>query len=135
MLEGPEIQLWNNAESISDRDSLNAEGTFGVKQNELLKDTYIPKESFEQYLLRMYHYLKIDRSLDVVSYQNNVLLKANLLERIKGRNNLCGMVRHMRDKFAESYWDLGREFSKLFDNCLERSMGKTSPTCESMYKV
>lgn len=135
VLEGPEIQLWNNAESISDRDSLNAEGTFGVKQNELLKDTYIPKESFEQHLLRMYHYLKIDRSLDVVSYQNNVLLKANLLERIKGRNNLCGMVRHMRDKFAESYWDLGREFSKLFDNCLERSMGKTSPTCESMYKV
>ncbi|CAI5023770.1 ATV_HP_G0008390.mRNA.1.CDS.1 [Saccharomyces cerevisiae] len=88
------------------------------------KNNYIPIESFEVYLLRMYRNLYVDSSLDVVSFQNEVWAKASLLQHISNTHFLCGMMQFMRDIFNKSYWDLGREIRKLFDNCLERSLGE-----------
>ncbi|QLG71296.1 hypothetical protein HG535_0B03350 [Zygotorulaspora mrakii] len=135
VLYGSEVTLWNNKQHESVDSISTVDGTIYTKENELLKQTYIPKESFENHLIRMYSFLRIKPSSDVVTYHNSIREKAALLKSIGGRNNLCGMMKHMRNIFAQSYWDLGREFSKLFDNCFERSLGKASPTCINMYKV
>ncbi|CAI4036891.1 hypothetical protein SMKI_16G1880 [Saccharomyces mikatae IFO 1815] len=147
-LHGCEVSIWDNTddpneESLQPSDS-NSPSTIGsssnngatIANNNLKeKNNYIPMESFEVYLLRMYQNLYVDSSLDVVSFQNEIWAKASLLQHISNTHFLCGMMQFMRDTFNKSYWDLGREFGKLFDNCLERSLGKTSPTCHNMFDV
>ncbi|QLL34539.1 hypothetical protein HG536_0G04010 [Torulaspora globosa] len=140
-LYGPEAHVWDNKEPSpalndgSPRDLENSSSPMNL-YNKRAKESYVPKESFEAYLTRMYRLLNVeDSSDDVISYHNNILSKALVLQTIPGTNNLCGMMIFMKQLFENSYWDLGREFSKLFDNCLERSMGKAAPICESMYKV
>ncbi|QLQ82609.1 hypothetical protein HG537_0H03720 [Torulaspora globosa] len=131
-LYGPEAHIWDNNEPSPASDDNSPMNLY----NKRAKENYIPKENFESYLTRMYRLLDVDDSSDdVISYHNNILSKALLLQTIPNTHNLCGMMIFMRQLFQNSYWDLGREFSKLFDNCLERSMGKTAPICETMYKV
>lgn len=147
-LHGCEVSIWDNTEASKDEcfqpDDSNGGNILGntdnngstIANNNLKeKNNYIPIESFEVYLLRMYRNLYVDSSLDVVSFQNEVWAKASLLQHISNTHFLCGMMQFMRDIFNKSYWDLGREFGKLFDNCLERSLGKTSPTCHNMFDV
>lgn len=144
-LYGAEVQIWENGdtESAADESTSSEEQcpenspkeNATTLRNRQVKENYTPMESFEVYLVRMYGCLNVDKSSDVIRYHNDVLAKADLLHRIPGKNHLCGMMQFMKGIFDNSYWDLGREFAKLFDNCLERSMGKSSPTCENMYKV
>ena len=103
--------------------------------NQKAKAAYTPLESFDAYLIRMYGLLHIDDSQDVISFQNEVFHKANLLGTIPHKQNLCGLLTHVIGIFAKSYWDLGKEFERLLENCLERSLGKTSHTCYNMYDV
>ncbi|KTB21695.1 Zinc finger protein [Nakaseomyces glabratus] len=130
VLFGPESQIWDN----SKEEDVEASEENTRKNNEA-KELYTPKESFEQYLIRMYHSLYIDTNTDVITYQNEIWAKATILGTIPNTNNMCGMMLYMRDTYRRSFWDLGREFGNLFDNCLERSMGKSSPTCFNMYDV
>ena len=146
-LHGCEVNVWDNTDASNEEclqqgdNSGNILGTSGNNESTIAnnnlkeKNNYIPMESFEVYLLRMYRHLYVDSSLDVVGFQNEVWAKAGLLQHISNTHFLCGMMQFMRDIFKESYWDLGREFGKLFDNCLERSLGKTSPTCHNMFDV
>lgn len=138
-LYGPETLEWDNTvvdESQSKGQVADAVNDVVYASNKRLKENYRPKETFEEYLVRMYHALNVEASSkDPITYHNDVLNRAQVLRRLSGTNNLCGMMRFMKKLFENSYWDLGREFAKLFDNCLERCMGKSTPICESMYKV
>lgn len=133
-LYGPEANIWDNKELDSQATEVSAAPI--DLHNLRAKENYVPKASFEEYLIKMYQLLDVeDSSNDVLSYHNKILEKAQILPRIPGTNELCGMMLYMKELYKNSYWDLGREFSKLFDNCFERSMGKTAPICEAMYKV
>lgn len=147
-LYGCEVSVWNNIDASKEEcfkpnDNIGECTTSPEGDNESKisssnlkeKNNYIPKESFQVYLLRMYQILYVDSSLDVVSFQNEIWAKANMLEHISNTHHLCGMMQFMRDIFSKSYWDLGREFGRLFDNCFERSIGKASPTCHNMFDV
>lgn len=103
--------------------------------NQKAKAQYTSAESFDDYLIRMYGLLHVDDSQDVISFQNEVFHKANLLGTVAHKQNMCGLLRHIIGIFAKSYWDLGKEFERLLENCLERSLGKTSHTCYNMYDV
>lgn len=125
-LFGPEVQLWNN----------NVDETEQVqRENQLLKANYIPKEPFNQHLRRMYGFLKVDRLQSFKEYRKQIEKKALYITEIPNKNYLCGFMQHMRDIFQDCYWELGREFSRLFDNCLERSLGRQRVTCDHMYNT
>lgn len=122
-LYGPETHIWDNS---SDTDE---------NLNKKLKEEYVPIESFQQHLKRMYSYLHVDKNLDVYTHHQQLKEKARLLKDIPNKNHLAGMMLFMRDLFHGCYWELGREFSHLFDNCLERSMGRAKVVCEHMYET
>lgn len=132
VLHGPEARVWDNSGSdLQD----NEQSQKIAEKNSKTKSDYNPVESFEEYLTRMYHCIHIDTNVDVVRYQAEIWNKATQLQTIPNMNNMCGMMQFMRDTYKQSYWDLGREFGNLFDNCLERSLGRDSPTCFNMYEV
>ncbi|KAL3239917.1 Sdd4p RNJ42_04960 [Nakaseomyces bracarensis] len=132
VLYGSESRLWDNSgESLEDE----GKGKQIAEENQRLKEDYKPKESFEDYLVRMYQSIHINTNVDVVTYQAEIWNKATQLQTIPNMNNMCGMMQYMSAVYKKSYWDLGREFGNLFDNCFERSIGKDSPTCFNMYDV
>ncbi|CDO92624.1 unnamed protein product [Kluyveromyces dobzhanskii CBS 2104] len=122
-LYGPETLVWDNTKDANDN------------TNEKVKSEYIPAESFKQHLKKMYRYLKVDESLDVFTHHQQLKEKARLLTNIPNTNHLAGMMLFMRDLFHGCYWELGREFSNLFDNCFERSIGREKAVCEHMYET
>lgn len=122
-LYGPEVRCWLNAEDAN------------PVLNQKLKTDYSPPETFQQHLKRMSQYLYIDKNQDVFSFHQQIKEKAQLIYTIPNTNHLAGMMIYMRDLFRPCYWDLGREFSALLDNCFERSIGRESVVCESMYDV
>ncbi|CCC68534.1 hypothetical protein NCAS_0B04500 [Naumovozyma castellii] len=128
VLYGPECNMWDNSHAKDQEDQLTT-----AADNNIKKEAYRPIETFEEYLTRMYRYLYVSTKQDVIDYQKEIWNKAQSLSTLEGNNNLCGMMFFMRELFADSYWDLGKEFSRLFDNCFERSLGRVSPTCYNMY--
>lgn len=124
VLYGPEAHSWSN--SGTERDD---------PANALIKESYTPQESFECYLSRMFNFLYIKPTNDPIAYQEAIWEKALLLEKIPNMQNVAGMMLYMRDLFSPAYWEVGREFSRLFNNCYERSIGKNCPTCYDMYDV
>lgn len=136
-LYGPEIVLWDNEDDNEEYDSTESKERESVKKkNEELQMRYIPVESFESYITRMYHHLYIDKdSGDVVSYQKRVWEKAVLLQTISGQNNMIGFIKFIKEILEKSYWELGREFGRLLNNCIQRSLGKKTHVCHDMYDV
>lgn len=114
-LYGPESNAWNS--------------------DSFVKENYVPKESAKDYLTRMSSFLHNGPSSKCSQYREQIKAKALLLPHIPNTHHLCGLLIYMRDLYAKSYWELGREFSKLFDNCLERSMGRQKVICNNMYEV
>lgn len=122
-LYGPETHIWDNSPDAS------------LKMNMKVKSEYVPIETFQQHLKKMYRYLKVKENLDVFTHHQQLKEKARLLRNIPNTNHLAGMMLFMRDMFHGCYWELGREFSNLFDNCLERSIGREKAVCEHMYET
>lgn len=122
-LYGPETQIWDNSKDV---DPL---------LNSKIKSQYVPIDNFQQHLKKMYRYLNVSKNQDVFSYHQQLKEKARLLPNIPNTNHLAGMMIFMRDLFHGCYWELGREFCELFDNCYERSIGRKKVICEHMYET
>ncbi|SMN19076.1 similar to Saccharomyces cerevisiae YPR022C Putative protein of unknown function [Maudiozyma saulgeensis] len=141
VLYGPEVNIWDNGlnqrHSISSCYSSDSDPKVALRNefNQHLKQKYAPVESFDDYLIRMYKLLYIRDDQDVISFHNEIFQKANLVPAIPRKQNMCGFLMHIIAIFSTSYWDLGKEFNRLLENCLERSLGKSSHTCYNMYDV
>lgn len=136
-LYGPEIVLWDNEEDNEGYDSNeNKEHTNKKKKNDELQMKYVPIESFESYMIRMYRHLYIEKdSGGAISYQKRVWEKAVLLQTIPGQNNMIGFIKFIKEMLEKSYWELGKELSRLLNNCIQRSLGKKAHVCHDMYDV
>lgn len=136
-LYGPEIVLWDNEEDNEECDSnKNEKLESRKKKNDELQLKYVPIESFESYLIRMYDHLYIEKdSGGAISYQRRVWRKAVLLQTISGQNNTIGFIKYIKEILEKSYWDLTKELSRLLNNCIQRSLGKKTHVCHDMYDV
>lgn len=136
-LYGPEIVLWDNEEDNEEYDSNeNKNHESRKKKNDELQMKYVPIESFESYIIRMYRHLYIEKdSGSAISYQKRVWEKAVLLQTISGQNNIIGFIKYIKEMLEKSYWDLGKELGRLLNNCIQRSLGKKTHVCHDMYDV
>lgn len=116
---GPEVDIWEDP-----------------NKQEMVKN-YEPKEDILQYLTRLYEVLHVEDDIrhDVNKYHLAMRKKAHLIYDIKDKNNMCGLLKYMTRQFKDSYWELNREFSRLFTNCYERSLGKKSTTCYDLFET
>ncbi|CCH60734.1 hypothetical protein TBLA_0D02300 [Henningerozyma blattae CBS 6284] len=139
VLYGPEAQIWDNSEVTSTDPNLTTThstlATLCSTNNLEKKEAYKPTESVLEYLSRLYPLLKFETTSDTVKFHRDVKLKALALQKIPGKNNMCGLIKYIRDLFLKSYWELGREFGRLLDNCFERSLGRSTITCHTMFET
>ncbi|KAK6197424.1 fungal-specific transcription factor domain-containing protein [Scheffersomyces amazonensis] len=72
-------------------------------------------------------------SIKPSEYHAKIRAHANTLSSIKNKNHIVGLLKLFYKSFKTSKWELGIEYSYLLKNCIERSLGRKSVTCEKMY--
>ncbi|ODV84768.1 hypothetical protein CANARDRAFT_200315 [[Candida] arabinofermentans NRRL YB-2248] len=74
-------------------------------------------------------------SLDSSTYGIAVKQYASCLNKVENLNNLVGLLFTLRNAYRDCKWETGKEYSKLLDNCMQRSMGSSNIFCVDMYDV
>lgn len=93
-----------------------------------------PKEVGFKYLRRI---KKLFERIIVYSdprlYYLSIKQLATSLESIENLHHVAGLMKVMHEIYSECSWGLGKEYSRLFDSCKERSMGRKEVFCLNMY--
>lgn len=91
-------------------------------------------ESAFAYLLRVKAYLDTELARDSPNeVAENVRRSASLLELFDDLHHVAGLMEELLRMYARCSWKLGREYSRLFECCRNRSRGKPQAFCENMY--
>lgn len=105
-------------------------------------DGYFPdKEDGYSYLRRIKRCLSqgiggpfhTTKHVNSTLYHNAIKLHADTLPSIVNKNHIVGLFKLFHKSYANCKWEVGREYSKLFKNCIERCLGRKKTTCEDMY--
>lgn len=66
-------------------------------------------------------------------YQSVSKFAQSLLPEIKDINHIAGFMGDMAKMYQRCFWTLGKEYSKLFEGCKQRCLGKKRVFCDNMY--
>ncbi|QLG72279.1 hypothetical protein HG535_0C06340 [Zygotorulaspora mrakii] len=55
--------------------------------------------------------------------------------KITNIKHLVGLLTLLRNGYAKCKWEVGREYAKLLDNCIQRSLGSENIFCKDMYDI
>lgn len=100
------------------------------------------KEGLEEYNEDAFDYLvrikeELDRNLvldrGAFEYHMSIRKCAANLSSINNLNNLASFFNIVSSLYAQCFWELGVEYSRLHHHCKERFMGKQDPFCKDMY--
>lgn len=115
--------------------------TFGPEANvfDTISGYYPDKEDGYSYLKRIKWHLGKDFHISSVmnsaKFHENIKMFADILPTIPQTNNIVGLLKMFQKSFQNCNWEIGKEYSKLFKNCIERSLGRTKITCDDMYQI
>lgn len=100
------------------------------------EDKYNFKESAFQYLNKFKDklYSIIIPSQNAIEFHLNVRKCAINLPQYENTHYIAGFMNEMSRVFDICSWSLGREYSRLFKGCEERSLGREEIFCNDMYK-
>lgn len=99
-------------------------------------DYYPDKEDAHLYLRRIKKSLSKHgsfKNLTSSQFHDSTKLHASYLATIPGKNNIVGLLKFFYKAYRNCHWEIGREYSNLFKNCMERCLGRAKITCETMY--
>lgn len=96
------------------------------------EDPMIYKEDGYSYLKRIRRAFKKVKSNE--SYNSLIKTYEKELRNIKNKNHIAGLLLLFYESYRRSNWEIGREYSKLLKNCIERCVGKKNITCNDMYE-
>ncbi|SCV02312.1 LAMI_0G17788g1_1 [Lachancea mirantina] len=125
--------------------SLGPESSFGATTYQLqINEGYAPAmEDASTYLSRIRHQFKIATGksfadLKCMNANDHVVaIKEYYVEfpKIDNLHYLVGLLTSLRKGYAKCRWHVGREYSRLLDNCIKRSLGSKTVFCSDMYNV
>ncbi|ODV77776.1 C2H2 zinc finger protein Ribonuc_L-PSP Endoribonuclease L-PSP [Suhomyces tanzawaensis NRRL Y-17324] len=71
---------------------------------------------------------------DSLEYHKEIKAFAAQMKNIENTHHIAGLLKIFHKGFTNSNWEVGREYSRLFKNCIERCLGRESITCVNMYE-
>lgn len=110
---------------------------YGPESNQyFLGDNYCFKESAFHYLNKLKDKFNsiIIPSQNAIEFHLNVRKCAINLPQYENTHYIAGFMNEMSRLFNASSWSLGREYSRLFKGCEERSLGRVGIFCNDMFK-
>lgn len=121
-LYGPELLLFG-AHSVAD-------------------ELYPEREEGYEYLRRMRRELsscdagpfhKLDYGSDSSKFHRSIGMYGERLLQIPNSNHIVGLLKIFYRSYRNCNWEIGREYSNLLKNCIERCLGRPKVVCENMY--
>ncbi|CUM47538.1 uncharacterized protein AC631_05616 [Debaryomyces fabryi] len=109
---------------------------YGPESNNYSNDHIVFKETAFHYLHRMRDMFNsiIVLSTNALEFHMSVRKCANNLPKFDHTHYIAGFMDEVSKLFSNCLWALGREYSRLFRGCQERSRGKKVIFCIDMYK-
>lgn len=71
---------------------------------------------------------------DYPSFHSDMKLLGKEVGNIKDKHHMVGLLKMFYKSFSKCKWEVGREYSKLIRNCIERCLGSKKVVCENMYE-
>ena len=68
-------------------------------------------------------------------YHSTIRQHAENLPTVTNMNHIVGLLKVFFRMFERSNWEVGLEYSRLFQNAIERSLGRTKISCDGMYSI
>lgn len=68
-------------------------------------------------------------------YHSTIRQHAENLPAVPHKHHLVGLLKVFFRMFEHSNWEVGLEYSRLFRNAIERSLGRSKISCEDMYSI
>lgn len=68
-------------------------------------------------------------------YHSMIRQHAENLPAVPNKNHVAGLLKLFHKMFETSNWEVGIEYSRLFQNAIERSLGRKKISCDGMYLV
>lgn len=111
--------------------NFSLEGPESLIFEDVVGDYYPAKENGYTYLRRVrrgltrcslgpFHTLHLH---DSIAYQNKIKSYAERLPHVEHKNHLVGLLKMIYKSYRESDWEIGKDYSSLFQNCIERCLG------------
>lgn len=72
---------------------------------------------------------------DSEAYSNTIKEYYHVFPKIDHINYIAGLLTLLRNSYIKCKWEVGREYAKLLDNCIQRSLGSENIFCNDMYDV
>ncbi|CAH2356085.1 zinc finger protein [[Candida] railenensis] len=98
------------------------------------EDPMIYREDGYSYLKRIRRAFKKVKGKVNEPYNSLIKTYEKELQNIKNTNHIAGLLSLFYESYRRSNWEIGREYSKLLKNCIERCVGKKNITCNDMYE-
>lgn len=73
-------------------------------------------------------------SMSIAEHALTLQAYAEVLPQIPNLNNMVGLLATLRDSFMKCRWECGREYAKLFNHCIQRSLGNPNVVCVDMFE-
>lgn len=73
--------------------------------------------------------------MDPEAYSQTIRNYYEVFPKISHINHIVGLLILVRNGYAKCRWHVGREYAKLLDNCIQRSLGSEKIFCDDMYYV
>lgn len=68
-------------------------------------------------------------------YSNTIKDYYEAFAKIGHINYIAGLLTLLRNSYTNCKWEVGREYAKLLNNCIQRSLGSETIFCNDMYDV
>ncbi|KAG2733517.1 hypothetical protein G9P44_003042 [Scheffersomyces stipitis] len=118
-------------------------GPESVTYDQLATSDYYPdKEDGYSYLRRIRKCLsrgpggpfhRINYGRTSAQFHEAIKLHSETLRSIDNKHHLVGLLKLFYRSYKGCNWEIGREYSKLFRNCIKRCLGRKSVVCDDMY--
>lgn len=66
-------------------------------------------------------------------FHDNITLLASKVPQVTNLHHIVGLLKVFWTSYATSQWEIGVEYARLFENCVERCLGRKTVVCEGMY--
>lgn len=66
-------------------------------------------------------------------YHESIKLYSERILKTEKKNQLVGLLKIFHKSYKMCKWEIGKEYSNLFANCIERCLGRKKVSCDEMY--
>lgn len=126
-LSGPESDYYSGHENNDDIQCMNVAFPIADKCLPEKVNGYV----YIRFIKEAFHEAIKEKQIHKISEKIEHFTKA--IDRISNKHHTVGLLRLFKDRYERSSSQICREYGRLMENCIQRSLGRKKIVCDGMY--